>query len=143
MGNPVKINHDQPCVRRIGIVMLLSLFVLSLVIVGNAGSAIDDSCSIYNGILPCQPVWMFLYYRFYSRLLCKVLDCCSCCEHGRCYAFWNYAIWGKVFTSFFRAAATVYILSVPISLLLMLLQAPSAILCFVSVHSHISQFEGR
>lgn len=99
MGNPVKINHDQPCTRRIGILMLLSLFVLSIVILAKGGSVVDGSC-VGGWTLAWLPVWMFLYYRLYSRLLCKVLDCCSCCEHGICYAFWNYAIWGKEFTSF-------------------------------------------
>merc|ERR1719361_982053 len=93
--NPVKITN-KTCTWWSGIFMLFALFVLSIAIVAQAGSAISSSCTIYRGILPLQPVWMFLYYRFYSSLLCNILDCCCCCKHRMCYAFWNYAIWGTI-----------------------------------------------
>ena len=94
MANPVKL-PNKSFLWVFGICVLLILFVLAIIILASTGSSIHSSCTIYRGILLVQPIWMFLYYRFYSRLLAKVLDCCSCCEHGICYAIWNYAIWGK------------------------------------------------
>ena len=98
--NPVKLQNKS-------IIWIISLFLLILllllcIVTAGASSGINESCTSLRAILIIEPIWIFIYYRLYSRLLIKLMDCltCKCAEHGVGYAIFHYAIWGMIIFQF-------------------------------------------
>lgn len=102
MANPVKLqNKSIPWIA--SLFLLILLLLLSIVTVG-ASSGINEECNIYQAILIIEPIWIFIYYRLYSRLLIKLMDIltCECAEHGVGYAIFHYCIWGMNYIKIYK-----------------------------------------
>eukprot|EP00484_Ammonia_sp_Unknown_P021780 CAMPEP_0197028060 /NCGR_PEP_ID=MMETSP1384-20130603/7857_1 /TAXON_ID=29189 /ORGANISM="Ammonia sp." /LENGTH=403 /DNA_ID=CAMNT_0042457003 /DNA_START=25 /DNA_END=1236 /DNA_ORIENTATION=+ len=94
--NPIKIQKNY-VVLSLAIFLLVLFFVLALIaVLGSMGT--NESCSGIKVLLIIEPIWLFIYYRLYSILLIKLMECLTCksAEHGIGYAIFHYFIWTTI-----------------------------------------------
>ena len=91
--NPVKLKKKGKAWITCLFILILS-FIFAF-IAAAATPGINSSCSSYKIFIVIEPIWLFIYYRLYSRALIKAMDAltCTCAEHGIGYAVFHYAIW--------------------------------------------------
>lgn len=74
--------------------LILLIGAIVLMIIVNT----DNRCTSIKWLFLCMPIALFIYYRIWSKILLRIIDCmtCRCAEHGWGYAIFHYCIWSTI-----------------------------------------------